>query len=606
MPQQDKQAKILIVEDENIVALDMMNRLKQYGYTIVDRVGSGKAALTSAKKFNPDVVLMDIQLKGEIDGIAAADLIREQFDIPVIYITAFADEATLQRAKVTEAFGYLIKPFNDREMYTNIEVALYKHRMEKRVRESEKWLDITLNSIADGVIATDKNGYIRFINPAAEKLTGHSAGESKSKHLSEILVTEEDEEFSEKLHQKHSNLSAENLILTNKDGTHIPIELSKASIHKGNEQFGAVYVFRDVAERRKFEVELQEAKERAEAANRAKSTFLANITHELRTPLNSIIGMSSLSQEKNENSEIHEYLNIIEEAGKALLSQINSILDYAQIESGRVHFEHSLFSLDDACRELYAQYKAKAAAKKLRFEITIREGCPVSINGDKWYFNSILSHLLENAFKFTHQGSVELLLEAHERGTQKESVLITINDTGVGLEKEEQDAIFNAFTQIDESYTRVYGGAGLGLSIVKNLLHMQGGEIWVESELNKGSSFFIVFPAGRANVKENERAGHDIVFVEGDYPSKADKRCGVDLLEEVLDTIPEWIKNKDYNTIETSVAMIREKEPELEKELGDKLFKLLLAARRGDEEKVMQVKSDIADSCAGIKDHLQR
>jgi hypothetical protein len=107
-------------------------------------------------------------------------------------------------------------------------------------------------------------------------------------------------------------------------------------------------------------------------------------------------------------------------------------------------------------------------------------------------------------------------------------------------------------------------------------------------------------------VKEHERAEHNIVFVEGDYPGKADKRCGVDLLEEVLDTIPECVKKKDYNTIETSVALIREKEPELEKELGDKLFKLLLAARRGDEEKVMQVKSDIADSCAGIKDRLEK
>ena len=602
MSSQNTQPKILIVEDENIVALDMMNRLKQYGYRIVDRVGSGKDAVASSKKHNPDVVLMDIQLKGEIDGIAAADSIREQFDIPVIFITAFADDSTLQRAKVTEAFGYLIKPFNDREMYTNIEVALYKHRMEKRVRESEKWLDITLTSIADGVIATDEDGHIRFINPAAEKLTGYTAEESKRKQLSEIFITKADAELFEKLHQQQSDFSAENLILTRKDGTSIPIELSKASIHRGREQYGGVYVFRDVAERRKFEVELQEAKDRAEAANRAKNTFLANITHELRTPLNSIIGMSSLSLEKNENPEIGEYLKIIEEAGKSLLSQINSILDYSQIESGKVRFEEDVFSFDDVCKQLFAMYKARAAAKKLQFTITIQEGCPLTMKGDKHYVTGVLSHLLENGFKFTHEGSVELLLQAHDNDTEKDTLLITVKDTGVGLEKKEQDAIFNAFTQIDESYTRVYGGAGLGLSIVKNLLHLQGGEIWVESEIDKGSTFFVLFPTGNEKLRKSDCAQHDIVFSEETFVRKEEDPCGIDLLEDILSAIPECIEINDFNRIETLVATIREREPELKNEIGEKLFKLLLAARRGDGEKLMQIKSDIADACAGIRD----
>jgi CheY-like chemotaxis protein len=131
---------ILIVEDEHIVALDIKNRLKKLGYVVAGRAATGQAAIDKAAETCPDLILMDIRLKGEMDGIAAAEQIRDRLGIPVIYLTAYSDEATLQRAKITEPYGYIIKPFEDRDLHTTIAMALYRHKVEQELRESRQWL----------------------------------------------------------------------------------------------------------------------------------------------------------------------------------------------------------------------------------------------------------------------------------------------------------------------------------------------------------------------------------------------------------------------------------------------------------------------------------
>jgi CheY-like chemotaxis protein len=164
--------RILVVEDENIVAKDVVNRLKSLGYTVTGTVASGEEAIRMANQNPPDLVMMDIMLKGNMDGIEAARCILDTLDIPVVYLTAYADEKTLHRAKVTEAFGYLLKPFEERELHITIEMALFKHQMEQKLRESEQWLSAILQSITDAVIATDIQGQIRFVNSVAASLTG--------------------------------------------------------------------------------------------------------------------------------------------------------------------------------------------------------------------------------------------------------------------------------------------------------------------------------------------------------------------------------------------------------------------------------------------------
>ncbi|MDD5434920.1 MAG: response regulator [Nitrospira sp.] len=165
--------RILIVEDEGIEALDLQHRLTSMGYTVPDIVFTGEEAVIKAGETHPDLILMDIMLQGEMDGVTAAGQIHARFDIPIIFLTAYADEGTLHRAKVTGPYGYLIKPFKEKELHISIDMALYKHTMEQKLKESEKWFVTTLSSIGDAVIAvTDKNGLITFMNPVAEGLTG--------------------------------------------------------------------------------------------------------------------------------------------------------------------------------------------------------------------------------------------------------------------------------------------------------------------------------------------------------------------------------------------------------------------------------------------------
>ena len=179
------QIKILIVEDESIVAMDIKHRAEVLGYHVTNHSFREEALENVAK--TPDLVLMDIVLKGEMDGIEAAQKIRDSYDIPVVYLTAYSDERTLKRAKITQPFGYIIKPFDDRELHSAVEVALYKHQMESKLKESEKWLSTTLESIGDAVIATDKQGKIKFMNPVACEITGWNHDDAIGRPLSEIF-----------------------------------------------------------------------------------------------------------------------------------------------------------------------------------------------------------------------------------------------------------------------------------------------------------------------------------------------------------------------------------------------------------------------------------
>ena len=181
-------AKILVVEDEIIVAKSIQKRLESLGYSVPAAVASGEEAIQIAAEVQPDLVLMDIRLKGDMDGIEAAGHIQAGHDIPVVYLTAYADEETLERAKVTDPSGYLLKPFELNELRTTVEMALYKYQMQCKLRDNERWLAATLKSIGDGVITTDTSGYVTYMNPMAEALTGWKRQEALGKALIEVFV----------------------------------------------------------------------------------------------------------------------------------------------------------------------------------------------------------------------------------------------------------------------------------------------------------------------------------------------------------------------------------------------------------------------------------
>src|SRR5438477_4787101 len=182
-------ARILVVEDESLLAEDIQERLKNLGYEASALAFSGEEALAQAASAQPDLVLMDIRLKGEMDGIETARVLRERFSLPVIYLTGEADDATLERAKATEPLGYLLKPIEEKRLYSTIEIALYKHKMERRLRRIERWFGTALKSIGDAVMVTDTQGLVTFMNPMAEKLTGWKSAEAAGKPLTEVYHT---------------------------------------------------------------------------------------------------------------------------------------------------------------------------------------------------------------------------------------------------------------------------------------------------------------------------------------------------------------------------------------------------------------------------------
>ena len=161
-------ARVLVVEDEAIIARAIQSELRNLGYAVPETASSGEEALRKAEANHPDVVLMDIVLQGELDGIETARRLRSRFDVPVVYLSAFQDPATLDRAKATEPYGYLLKPYEEKELHTTIEIALHKHRVENQLRQTRQWLATILANIDDAIVATDQDGRIRFVNQAVE------------------------------------------------------------------------------------------------------------------------------------------------------------------------------------------------------------------------------------------------------------------------------------------------------------------------------------------------------------------------------------------------------------------------------------------------------
>ncbi|MFZ5501306.1 MAG: response regulator, partial [Candidatus Micrarchaeota archaeon] len=182
----------MVVEDEGIIAEDIQESLLEMGYNVTSIISSGEEALQRVEQERPDLVLMDVVLQGNMDGIEAARRIRSRIDIPIIYLTAYTDAKMLERAKATEPFAYMIKPFRERELHTNIEMALFKHELDRRLRESQEWFSGILDSMGHAVIAADRSAAVRFMNPMAQRITGWSVDEVAGRPLGEVFVAWED------------------------------------------------------------------------------------------------------------------------------------------------------------------------------------------------------------------------------------------------------------------------------------------------------------------------------------------------------------------------------------------------------------------------------
>jgi len=240
---------------------------------------------------------------------------------------------------------------------------------------------------------------------------------------------------------------------------------------------------------------LEEAKEKAEEANRLKSAFLATVSHELRTPLNGILGFADLLKSELTEPEQLEYAEIIHRSGEHLLTLVTEILDLAKIESGEMTFDWAETSLPTFIEETAAAYRYAAEAKGLQFELLLNEDLPPLINTDQTRLRQILNNLLSNAIKFTAQGSIKLAVSRSEN-----AIRFAVHDTGPGIPPESREIVFEKFKQFENFLTREHGGTGLGLAIVKQLTELMGGQVMLDSEVGVGSIFTVSFPIKAAHV----------------------------------------------------------------------------------------------------------
>lgn len=384
------------------------------------------------------------------------------------------------------------------------------HHQMSRIDEMSSLNRSILDTVDDGIVGIDASGSFLFVNRAAGRLLGTppdelvgthcraimapaSSGQSEFCPITEALAAGGERVSCGEMRRRDGSLFQVEYTLTpmrDDKGHVLPIEPDAA----GSRPISAVIVFRDITARRAAEQEVLAAREAAEAASRAKSSFLATMSHEIRTPLNGIIGMTELLQDSGLTEEQLDYVSIGRTSAVSLLGIVNEILDFSKIESGKLQIEQVEFNLHSLLDDALALFRGEAVKKSLELSCTIDPLVPGRIMGDPLRLRQVLLNLIGNALKFTHRGGVALSARVSS-GARGEVIEIRVSDTGIGIQPSRIEELFEPFVQADSSTTRQYGGTGLGLTICRQLVGLMGGDIGVESEPGCGSTFHFRIPA---------------------------------------------------------------------------------------------------------------
>jgi PAS domain S-box-containing protein len=369
---------------------------------------------------------------------------------------------------------------------------------EEELRQSGELVRLLLDSTPEAIYGLDREGKCTFCNLACLRLLGYDdqvdlLGKNMhalAHHMKPDGTPYPVEECSiHEAFRSGAETHEEHEVFWRRNGTSFPAEYWSRPIHRANKSIGSVVTFVDITDRKAAEQALRSAKEGAEAANQAKSIFLATMSHEIRTPMNGILGMTELVLDTDLTTEQRENLGLVRLSAESLLSIINDILDFSKIEAGKLDIETIPFDLRESLGETMKSLSVRAHQKGLELVYDVEPNVPEALLGDPGRIRQVLVNLIGNAIKFTEKGEVFINVEeeAHEDGVT--CIHFMIKDTGIGIAKEKQDKVFEAFSQADGSMARKYGGTGLGLTICTRLATMMGGAIWVESEPGQGSTF---------------------------------------------------------------------------------------------------------------------
>ena len=365
-----------------------------------------------------------------------------------------------------------------------------RNEAERMLRESESKLRRVFEASLD-IIAISRLCDGRFVSASpAFRAWGYDPAELVGTTALQAGIWADPAEREEFIRQVTANGRVENLEVTfrRKDGSLVPCLLAAKVTELGGEPC-AVTVVRDITPLKETERALLAEREKALGASRAKSEFVASLSHEIRTPMNALLGMAELLMETPLSEEQRRYVKAMLGNGAALLDLLNEVLDLSRIESGQLVLEETGFDLIDLVERVAETFAVRAREKQLELATRITPGVPAHLIGDPLRLRQVLLNLLGNAVKFTERGHVLLTVEREAGGNDSATLRFSVEDTGIGIPSDRLDYIFGRFSQADSSTARKYGGSGLGLNIVKRLVELMGGRVWVESEVGRGSTF---------------------------------------------------------------------------------------------------------------------
>lgn len=485
--------RVLIVEDEHVVATHVERSLIDAGYTVTGIAASGAEAASLAERAPPDVALVDIRLRGRAEGFAIAERLRHENDVPVVYMTAHTDDDTLQHAALTGAYGYVVKPFTIGEVKSALQVALYKHRLDQRLAERERWFSTTLRALVDGVVACDAEQRVTFLNEAAERMLGFSEAAARGKSTAELLGAAEKglPEVTQALLLHKPLRFSKDTPLQGSSG--LILEGAVSPIIHGGRVLGAVLVLHDVTEQ-------QRRDEQVALTDRLSSlgTLVASVAHEINNPLAYTLGNLTLARSdvdslkaRMPDAESRELLERVlrsladaEDGAHRVATTVKELRAFGRME------ERVQRPVDPrACVDWAIRLTGNQLLHRARLLTSLRDVPQVRANELK--LSQVIVNLLSNAVQALSYDRESNEIRVSTWTDEAGRAVIEVEDNGRGMTEQVKSAIFEPFFT-----TKAPGhGTGLGLSICRTIVHGFGGELSVESEVDKGSRFCVRLPA---------------------------------------------------------------------------------------------------------------